>query len=198
MTEEKATAVVNEIFSLYEKFGSADYIGEPVSQIEHMYQAAQLAEQEGYDEDVILAAFFHDIGHLVEHVMPVKKMDDVGVADHESLGADYLRERGFGENLCRLVQSHVQAKRYLTFKYPDYCAKLSAASKITLAHQGGIMDEGEAAEFEQDPLHPLYIKMREWDDRAKDPSQHLSSISKYKQMAKWHLTTQRVNVGQQV
>lgn len=193
MTEEKAAGFVDEIFSLYEKFGSADYIGEPVSQVEHMYQAAQLAEREGYDDEVVLAAFFHDIGHLIEHVMPVKKMDDVGVADHEKLGADYLRERGFGENLCRLVQSHVKAKRYLTFKYPDYCAKLSPASKITLEHQGGVMDEEEAAKFEQDPLHPLYIKMREWDDRAKDPTLGVSSISKYKEMAFRYLKNEAVN-----
>jgi 2-amino-1-hydroxyethylphosphonate dioxygenase (glycine-forming) len=129
-------------------------------------------------------------------VMPVQKMDDVGVADHESLGAGYLRERGFGDRLCRLVQSHVQAKRYLTFKYPDYCARLSSASKITLAHQGGIMDEEEAAQFEQDPLHSLCIKLREWDDRAKDPGQPLPSISKYKQMARRYLMTQFIAVGQ--
>ena len=198
MTEQKAADVVDEIFSLYEKYGSADYIGEPVSQVEHMYQAAELAEKEGYLDDVVLAAFFHDIGHLVEHLMPVKKMADVGVADHEKLGADFLRERGFGENICSLVQSHVQAKRYLTFKYPDYCAKLSPASKITLAHQGGIMDEEEAAQFEQDPLHPLYIKMREWDDRAKDPALPLSAISKYKEMALRYLKNQPVNYAQTV
>lgn len=194
MTQEKTEPAVDEIFALYENFGGADYIGEPVSQVEHMCQAAQLAETEGYGDEVILAAFFHDIGHLVEYIRPVKKMDDVGVADHESLGADYLREKGFGENLCRLVQSHVQAKRYLTFKYPDYCAKLSAASKITLQHQGGIMDEEEAALFEQDPLHPLYIKMREWDDRAKNTGQPLPPLSRYKAMAKEHLAAQRANV----
>ena len=62
---------VNEIFGLYQKYGDEDYIGEPVSQVEHMCQAAQLAEAEGYPEEVILAAFFHDIGHFCEHIMPV-------------------------------------------------------------------------------------------------------------------------------
>ena len=55
---------VEEIFSLYDRFGSADYIGEPVSQIEHMSQSAELAIREGYDDEVVLAAFFHDIGHF--------------------------------------------------------------------------------------------------------------------------------------
>jgi len=50
MNADQARIVVNEIFSLYESYGAADYIGEPVSQIEHMCQAAQLAEAEGYDD----------------------------------------------------------------------------------------------------------------------------------------------------
>lgn len=56
--------IVDEVFALYEIYGDEDYIGEPVSQLEHMSQAAALAVQEGYDDEVILAAFFHDIGHL--------------------------------------------------------------------------------------------------------------------------------------
>jgi 2-amino-1-hydroxyethylphosphonate dioxygenase (glycine-forming) len=47
--------IVDEVFSLYEKFGGADYIGEPVSQIEHMSQSAQLAINEGFDDEVVLA-----------------------------------------------------------------------------------------------------------------------------------------------
>jgi predicted HD phosphohydrolase len=56
--------IVSEIFGMYSQFGSADYIGEPVSQIEHMSQSAQLAIREGFPDDVVLAAFFHDIGHI--------------------------------------------------------------------------------------------------------------------------------------
>ena len=62
-----------------------------------MCQAAQLAEAEGYEEEVILAAFFHDIGHFCEHIMPVQQMNGYGVVDHEKLGADYLRGKGFSE-----------------------------------------------------------------------------------------------------
>lgn len=56
--------VIAEVFGLYERFGDNDYIGEPVSQIEHMSQAAELAMAEGFDDEVVLAEFFHDIGHL--------------------------------------------------------------------------------------------------------------------------------------
>ena len=120
---------VNEIFELYQKYGDEDYIGEPVSQVEHMCQSAQLAEAEGYPEEVILAAFFHDIGHLCEHIMPVEQMDGYGVVDHEKLGADFLRSKGFSEAIASLVKNHVQAKRYLTRQFPSYYEQLSEASK---------------------------------------------------------------------
>ncbi len=47
MQKEQATKNAQEVFALYEKYGQADYIGEPVSQLEHMIQAAQFAEEEG-------------------------------------------------------------------------------------------------------------------------------------------------------
>jgi phosphonate degradation associated HDIG domain protein len=189
MEREKAIAIADDIFMLYEKYGEADYIGEPVSQLEHMCQAAELAEEEGYDNEVILAAFFHDIGHLAEFIMPVEQMDGVGVVDHEKIGADFLREKGFSEKICRLVQSHVEAKRYLTYKYSGYYQKLSPASKITLSHQGGVMNESEAIAFESDELHSLYIKLREWDDKAKENRKPIPDLSKYKMMAVEHLLT---------
>ena len=42
-----AQQVVEDVFGLYQQYGTDDYIGEPVSQIEHMSQAAQLALAEG-------------------------------------------------------------------------------------------------------------------------------------------------------
>jgi phosphonate degradation associated HDIG domain protein len=187
MTKEEAQTAVDEIFSLYEKYGAADYIGEPVSQIEHMCQAAQLAEAEGYDEEVILAAFFHDIGHLCEHILPVESMGGYGSVDHESLGGQFLREKGFSEKIAKLVESHVAAKRYLTYKFPDYYNKLSEASKMTLAQQGGVMTGVEAKKFEEDHLHFLFIKIRKWDDEAKVEHIPLPSLEIYKQMALQHL-----------
>ena len=175
---------IQEAFKLYESFGDADYIGEPVSQMEHMCQAAQLAENEGYDESVILAAFFNDIGHLFAQQEKLEEMDGFGVLDHEKIGADFLRDLGFPELMAKLVESHVQAKRYLTFKYPAYYEKLSEASKQTLRFQGGVMTAAEAAEFESDPDHHLILKMREWDERAKETSVPVPDLSGYKSMAR--------------
>ncbi|MCC5937391.1 MAG: HD domain-containing protein [Lunatimonas sp.] len=175
---------IQEAFKLYESFGDADYIGEPVSQMEHMCQAAQLAEAEGYDDTVVLAALFHDIGHLFAQQEQLEEMGGFGVLDHEKIGADFLRDLGFPELMAKLVESHVEAKRYLTFRYPEYFQKLSEASKQTLSYQGGVMTAEEAAAFEADPDHPLILKMREWDEKAKEMSVPLPDLDGYKSMAR--------------
>lgn len=163
MSPEQAIA---DVFGLYEQHGAADYIGEPVSQIEHMSQAAQRAMAEGFDDEVVLAAFFHDIGHLCGQ--GGDNMGGYGVVSHERLGADYLRRAGFSERMAKLVEYHVQAKRYLTFSQPDYYARLSEASRRTLAYQGGVMSADEAHSFEQDPLCAVSLRMRHWDEQAKE------------------------------
>ena len=173
---------VNEIFNLYKNYGEDDYIGEPVSQIEHMCQAADFAKEEGYDEEVILAAFSHDIGHFCFRESS-DSMDGYGTIKHEKIGADYLRTKGFSERIAKLVENHVSAKRYLTFKNPNYFSKLSEASKKTLEFQGGIMTKEEAEKFENDDLFELSIKMRMWDEAAKEINKPLPDIELFKKIA---------------
>lgn len=175
--------IVEEIFGLYDKYGSDDYIGESISQIEHMCQSAQLAKSEGYDDEVVLAAFFHDLGHLLHPHDHKHSMGGYGTMDHERLGADYLRSKGFSERLAILVESHVQAKRYLTYKYEAYYQSLSEASKQTLTYQGGVMTEQEAIGFEANPYFDLIIKMRRWDEAAKETGLSLPDLSYYKSIA---------------
>ena len=188
---ENIQVITEMIVSLYGKYGNADYIGEPVSQLEHMCQSAQLAQAEGFSEEVILAAFFHDIGHLCEHFMPVAFMGGYGVVDHEKLGADFLRQKGFSERLCKLVQSHVEAKRYLTFKYPTYYEQLSEASRTTLEFQGGVMTQDEAVAFEMDPDADLILALRKWDEAAKLENIPLPNLEIYAKMIERHLIEQQ-------
>jgi predicted HD phosphohydrolase len=64
---------ISKILDLYTRWGSSDYIGESITQIEHALQCARLASQdlrlEPYDgfikNCIIVAALLHDIGHLV-------------------------------------------------------------------------------------------------------------------------------------
>eukprot|EP01137_Pigoraptor_chileana_P003227 Opistho-2@43114 len=148
---------LDSIFGLYEINGTDEYVGEPLTILEHSFQAAMLAEEEGYDEEVILAAFFHDIGHFLPNR---DEMNGLGNIRHEIAGANFLYKNGFSNRIALLVRNHVEAKRYLTFKYPDYYQKLSEASKKTLEYQGGVMTEEDAKSFERMPLFDLYIRMR--------------------------------------
>jgi 2-amino-1-hydroxyethylphosphonate dioxygenase (glycine-forming) len=187
MTVSIVHNAVEEIFDLYEKHGSEEYAGEKITQLEHMCQAAQLAEQGGFDEEVVLAAFLHDIGHICVSFYGFTSMDGYGILNHEKIGAAFLKSRGFSDRLIQLVQRHVDAKRYLTFKYPAYYSRLSEASKITLKHQGGMMTENEALQFEADPLHELIIEMRRIDELAKLEHQPLPDLAKYKMLMEKHL-----------
>lgn len=183
----KIASTVNDIFDLYAKHGAEEYAGEKVSQLEHMCQAAEFAMQEGYDDEVVLAAFLHDVGHLLPIHDASESMDGYGMMDHEKVGADYLRKLGFSERMCRLIASHVNAKRYLTWKFPEYYNQLSGASKKTLEFQGGRMEAGEAAAFEADPLFDLYIRMRRWDEAAKVEHQPVPDIDVFRKKAMAHL-----------
>lgn len=186
----------NMIIGLYKEHGHEDYIGEPVSQLEHMCQSAQLAAAAGADDEVVLAAFFHDIGHLYEHIaaatdIELLQMDGFGLVDHELLGARFLQQMGFSERIAKLVASHVQAKRYLTCRQPEYYAALSHASKETLRHQGGPMTEEEAVQFESDPFFAEYIQLRRWDELAKEEHKPVPDLSVYEDMIIQHLTKQQ-------
>lgn len=175
---------LNEVFDLYLQHGDDDYIGENISQIEHASQGAQLAEKAGHDDAVILAAYLHDIGHLCVETDPENDMGGYGVKSHEKVGADFLRARGFPEKVAQLVENHVQAKRFLTFKNPEYYRKLSEASKKTLEFQGGPMTAAEAAAFEADPLFQLSLKMRAWDELAKEENVPLMDLNILKDKAR--------------
>ena len=111
---------IDDLFKLYLEYGNEDYIGENVSQIEHALQCAYSAEKDGYPISVILAAFIHDIGHLLGLKLNKPQMKTSGIVyrveDHEKIGADCLRNLGVPENVCYLAENHVFGKRYLVYK----------------------------------------------------------------------------------
>jgi len=183
---------VEDVFQLYHSLGDTDYIGEPISQIEHMLQAAWLAYRAGADDELILAAFFHDIGHLCAPEN-TPQMDGLGVLEHERWGAQYLLNHGFSRRVAQLVELHVQAKRYLCFHNPKYHRNLSEASKGTLAFQGGVMSAQEAAEFREHPLYADVLRLRTWDEQAKVPNGEQFSLYEMQERAFQHI---RIQVGE--
>ena len=175
----KTETITAEIRSLFELYGNADYDGEPVSQTSHMIQCGMRAMSEGADTELILGSFLHDIGHLLRHVKQVEAMGGFGVVNHEGLGAAFLRNKGFSERIYAMVENHVAAKRYLVATVPGYFDKLSPASIETLKLQGGVMGENEISLFQQHPFFEDIIKVRTWDEEAKNKNAVLLPLNHF-------------------
>lgn len=188
MTAAAAERVLEQVFGLMNEQGSGAYHGEPVTQLEHMLQAGDLALRDEPDAEMVLAAFLHDIGHLCGHLLPVAEMDGLGVEDHEAVGEAYLLAMGFSGRVGRLVRSHVEAKRYLACREPGYLERLSDASRRTLLLQGGPMTAVEADLFAADPDFHSFLRLRAWDDAAKVPGIEPTPISYFRELAYQHLT----------
>ena len=176
--------IVEEIIDLYYNYGEADYIGEEVTQNEHMIQAAMLAEENGDSIEIILAAFLHDIGHLIPNTA---QMSNLGVLDHEKIGANYLRSLGFPEIIPKLVESHVMTKRYLVNNDERYFNNLSNASKKTLQYQGCTLSQNESKKYENDPNFSDFIKIRKYDDMAKIKNKKINGLEYYRNLLELYL-----------
>ena len=157
--------LTERILALYRDRGSMEYEGEGVSQLEHAAQCGALALASGAAPEVQLAAWLHDIGHLVAGLPGTPTLQ--GIDDrHEQRGAIYL-SRSFGPRIVSPVALHVAAKRYLVAENPAYFKKLSADSRRSLELQGGTMSAAEKADFEQQPFYREALRVRTWDDASK-------------------------------
>ena len=129
-----------------------------------MIQAAVSAQEHMESEQLILACLLHDIGHLLEK----DNMNGLGVMNHGTVGKQYLEKMGMNKKVCKLVESHVAAKRYLVSIDESYYEKLSDASKKTLEYQGGKMNEDEINSFEKDLDMIEILGVRYHDDNGKN------------------------------
>ncbi|MBN8732228.1 MAG: HD domain-containing protein [Acidobacteria bacterium] len=177
-----AAGVVQEVVDLLEHSGHEVYFGERVTQLEHALQCAAAAREAGADDEAVLAALLHDIGHLLG--VPE---GPVGVIDHDMLGRKWLLERGFSERVATLVWGHVNAKRYLTATNPAYASRLSDASVETLRLQGGPLTPAEAEAFRQQPLFQEMLQLRSWDEAAKVPGRQVLALESYRDLLARHL-----------
>lgn len=155
-----------------------EYIGEPISQLEHALQAAHFARKMNASNEAILACLLHDLGHLCAD-KSAPQMDGLGVVNHENIGGDFLRQLGFNPKAIDLIENHVQAKRYLCLKNPAYLKHLSEASRGTLNFQGGPMTEAQAAAYEAHPYFNERILVRRCDEMAKQVDLEVADLDSY-------------------
>jgi phosphonate degradation associated HDIG domain protein len=169
MTDETLTQtnIVDFLEDIFERRGGEEYLGEPVTMAEHMLQGATLAERQGEDEETIVAALLHDIGHFTSE-FGTFSMDDTEDRYHEEAGAKVL-EQFFPSVVTDCVRYHVAAKRYLCATRPEYFGRLSEASVHSLNLQGGPMSEQEVAAFETNPNLERIVAVRYLDDAGKHP-----------------------------
>ncbi|MEM7464238.1 MAG: HD domain-containing protein [Pseudomonadota bacterium] len=159
--------IVEFLGSIFDRRGSEEYLGEPVTMGQHMLQGATIAEQNSQTEEIIVAALLHDIGHFTSE-FGTFTMDDVEDRLHEHAGAEVL-DQFFPTVITDCVRHHVAAKRYLCATRPEYFNRLSEASVHSLNLQGGPMDDSEVREFEEMPNFKQIIAVRYLDDAGKIP-----------------------------
>lgn len=170
-----------EIIALFNKYGNENYDEERISQTSHMIQCAMLAMGEG-EIELTIGAFLHDIGHLLKLEQDAEATGNLGIATYEGIGASYLRERGFSKRICAVAANHVAAKRYLVATDKNYASKLSAARHETLKWQGGPMTDKEVKAFKNHSFFDDIIKVRLWDEKAKDMNVALLPITFFQKM----------------
>ncbi len=172
-----ADDAVRAIAGLFASEGAGEYLGEPVSQASHMLQAAALAERDHAGEALVAAALLHDVGHFAGTLTGHDLMQGTDNR-HSETGAAWL-SRWFGDEVTEPVRLHVAAKRYLCATEPDYADALSPASVYTLGVQGGPMRGPELAEFEANPYAAGAVRVRRWDDLAKDPEARVPALDHF-------------------
>lgn len=171
------TATFAQLIDILQTRGHSRYDGEDVSQLQHALQSATLARDANAPRSLVAAALFHDIGHLVhdlgEHVSAV------GVDDrHEHRALGWLKPV-FDADVWEPVLLHVDAKRYLCAVEPGYIDRLSAESVASLALQGGPMNAEAAASFAAKPHAQDAVRLRRWDDLAKDITMQTPSLAEF-------------------
>src|SRR5215471_18636355 len=169
---------VELIAGLFASQGAGEYLGEPVTQASHMLQAARLAELDGASDALVAAALLHDIGHFTAAVSGRDLMRGTDNR-HSDAGADWLGQ-WFGPEVTEPVRLHVAAKRYLCAVEPGYAATLSPASVYTLGVQGGPMRGAELEEFTASQYAADAVRVRRWDDQAKDPQAGAPEFSHFR------------------
>ena len=178
---------LGEIEQLLAAKGARMYAGEPVTQLQHALQSAELAERAGAGDELVLAAFLHDLGHLINDQGDTPTLR--GVDDrHEYVALPFLRDL-YGDAVLQPIRLHVDAKRYLcargdgTITGAEYWAALSIDSKRSLELQGGIFSDGQAGAFKAEPYSEDGVRLRLWDDRAKRQDAQTPPLAHYLALA---------------
>lgn len=168
---------LNDIRSLFKRYGDLAYSGEPVTQLEHALQSGALAEQARAADELVVAAFLHDLGHLLN--LQGETPTERGIDDlHQYFALPFLRPV-LPDSVLEPIRLHVDAKRCLCAIDATYFGQLSVDSVRSLELQGGIFGEEDANAFLRKPYAEDALRLRKWDDCAKVQNQPTPDLNHY-------------------
>jgi len=163
----------------------ADHYGEAVTQLAHALQCAARGSREGADHEAVLAALLHDLGHLTASrpaqntaAEPEPKED---IQSHHGVWGARLVAPFVPPRVAWLIEHHVIAKRYLCTVDRHYLARLSPVSLGSLLLQGGALSAAEVSRLEGHPWFADAVRIRLWDDLAKDSQATYPPLAAYRQ-----------------
>ena len=129
----------DDIFEMFAVPCGPASLGEAVTETEHALQTAHLAHVAGADDELVVAALLHDVGHLLPACPRTRD-----VASRSPRGCRRgLARAAFRPGGQRPVRLHVAAKRTVC-RRRSHGASLSPASRLSLQLQGGPMTPEEA------------------------------------------------------
>ncbi|KAJ2880917.1 hypothetical protein H4R27_004428 [Coemansia aciculifera] len=166
---------VNTVFELLQISSKKEHIDGEMTQLDHALQAAQLAKNDGADEETILAALLLDIGSLIP--LTEQRSDTPG---KEGIGykltdmartvgfhvSSAFRNLGFSNKTSELIESNVMAKRYILTVDPLYIDNSKPVTVSYAVLRGGQLSPTEMAEFQKDPLFKQKVQLAKWDAAA--------------------------------
>ena len=169
--------IVDEICELFATKGHAAYIGEPVSQLEHALQSAYHAEQAGADDELVVAALLHDVGHLITK-LPEDAPNRASTIGTKQLGQAWLK---------RHSQPAVRSRYGCTWRRSAICRDRSGLPAAAFA---GFANEPQAARrtvhaggsrgVRSQPTLSPGGGSRRWDDLAKVPGMQVPALDHYR------------------
>lgn len=172
-----AEVLRDEILDIYLGNARRPYGLYGINQLQHALQSAAHAEAQELPSSLVIACLLHDVGHMIHDLGEAPAEE--GVDDlHEALGADWAAAR-FPLAVSEPIRLHVAAKRYLCSVEPGYMDDLSKDSRISLALQGGVMDDAEQLAFLNEPFADQAIALRRIDELAKDKNAETDSLEAF-------------------
>lgn len=163
---------------------AAESYGERVTMLDHALQSAALAAADDAGDELTLACLLHDIGHVLGDA------GEWGLPDHAAVGAEALAPV-LAPAIVEPIRHHVTAKRHRVGVDPTYHDRLSQASQMSLAEQGGPLDASASAEFAALPFADEAMRLRAYDDDGKVDGLDIPPADSYRRLLEGALVARR-------